>query len=41
MSSNVIGVDMGGTKILSAVIDVEGNILGTAKVPTKAGRGAV
>ena len=40
MSSNVIGVDMGGTKILSAVIDVEGNILGTAKVPTKAGRGA-
>lgn len=41
MSSNVIGVDMGGTKILSAVIDAEGNILGTAKMPTKAGRGAV
>ena len=41
MSSNVIGVDMGGTKILSAVIDAEGNILGTAKVPTKAGKGAV
>ena len=28
MSSNVVGVDMGGTKILSAVIDAEGNILG-------------
>ena len=40
MSTNVIGVDMGGTKILSAVIDAEGNILGTAKVSTKAGRGA-
>ena len=41
MGTNVIGVDMGGTKILSAVIDAEGNILGTAKVSTKAGRGAV
>ena len=40
MSTNVIGVDMGGTKILSAVIDAEGNILGTAKVPTKAKKGA-
>ncbi len=41
MGTNVIGVDMGGTKILSAVIDAEGNILGTAKVSTKAGRGAI
>ena len=39
MGTNVIGVDMGGTKILSAVIDAEGNILGTAKVPTKADEG--
>ena len=39
MSANVIGVDMGGTKILSAVIGPEGNILGIAKVPTKADRG--
>ena len=39
MSTNVVGVDMGGTKILSAVIDAEGNILGTAKVPTKADEG--
>ncbi|MDE0399033.1 MAG: ROK family glucokinase [Candidatus Poribacteria bacterium] len=39
MSTNVIGVDMGGTKILSAVIDAEGNILGTAKVSTKADAG--
>lgn len=39
MSTNVIGVDMGGTKILSAVIDAEGKILSTAKVPTKANKG--
>ena len=39
MSTNVVGVDMGGTKILSAVIDPEGNILSTAKVPTKADKG--
>ena len=39
MSTNVVGVDMGGTKILSAVIDAEGNILGTAKVSTKADEG--
>ena len=39
MSTNVIGVDMGGTKILSAVIDAEGKILSTAKVPTKADKG--
>ena len=36
MDSNVIGVDMGGTKILSAVVDAEGQILATAKVPTQA-----
>ncbi len=40
MRTNVIGVDMGGTKILSAVIDENGNILGTAKIPTKAEKGA-
>ncbi len=40
MSTNVVGVDMGGTKILSAVIDAEGNILGTAKLSTKAAEGA-
>lgn len=39
MSTNVVGVDMGGTKILSAVIDAEGNILSTAKIPTKADKG--
>ena len=39
MRSNVVGVDMGGTKILSAVIDAEGNILSTAKLPTKADAG--
>ncbi len=40
MGANVIGVDMGGTKILSAVIDPEGSILGTAKMSTKAEKGA-
>ncbi len=39
MSTNVVGVDMGGTKILSAVIDAEGNILETAKLSTKAAEG--
>ena len=36
MNTNVIGVDMGGTKILAAVVDGEGKILGTSKVPTQA-----
>lgn len=36
MSSNVVGVDMGGTKILAAVVDAEGNILSTSKIPTQA-----
>ena len=36
MDSNVIGVDMGGTKILSAVVNAAGNILATAKIPTQA-----
>ena len=36
MNTNVVGVDMGGTKILAAVVGVEGNILGTAKIPTNA-----
>ena len=36
MSSHVVGVDMGGTKILAAVVDAEGNILNTSKIPTQA-----
>lgn len=36
MDTNVIGVDMGGTKILAAVVDAEGQILATAKMPTQA-----
>lgn len=36
MDANVIGVDMGGTKILSAVVNASGNILATAKIPTQA-----
>ena len=39
MDSNVIAVDMGGTKILAAVVNAEGDILGTAKIPTKADKG--
>jgi glucokinase len=36
MNTSVVGVDMGGTKILAAVVDATGNILGTAKIPTEA-----
>ncbi len=38
MNSNVVGVDMGGTKTLAAVVDAEGNILSTAKIQTQAKR---
>ena len=40
MKTNVIGVDMGGTKILAAVVNAEGRILADAKIPTKADKGA-
>ena len=40
MNTNVIGVDMGGTKILAAVVNAEGRILASAKIPTKADKGA-
>ena len=40
MNTNVIGVDMGGTKILAAVVNAEGRILADAKIPTKADKGA-
>jgi len=40
MNTNVIGVDMGGTKILAAVVNAEGRILADAKIPTKAYKGA-
>ncbi len=40
MDGNVIGVDMGGTKILAAVVNAEGNILGRSKIPTKADKDA-
>lgn len=36
MDTNVIGVDMGGTKILAAVVDGKGHILATTKIPTQA-----
>jgi glucokinase len=38
--SPVIGVDLGGTKILAALVDSENHILGRAKVPTPARQGA-
>lgn len=34
----VLGVDLGGTKILSAVVDLEGNIISRAKKKTKSER---
>ena len=39
VSKPVIGVDMGGTKILAGVVSAEGKILGTAKRATKPGSG--
>ena len=35
----MLGVDLGGTKILAAVVDEQGRILGTAKRKTRAERG--
>jgi glucokinase len=35
----VVGMDMGGTKILAGVVDESGKILGTSKRPTKAHAG--
>jgi len=36
---HVIGVDLGGTKILSAVVSADGSILSRAKLPTGAAQG--
>jgi predicted NBD/HSP70 family sugar kinase len=33
-NSPVIGVDVGGTKILAALVDGDGNIVKTAKIST-------
>jgi glucokinase len=38
-ASKVLGIDLGGTKILAALVDPEGQILGEAKVKTKAEKG--
>lgn len=38
-SNHVVGVDLGGTKILAGVFDPKGELLGTTKVSTKAQRG--
>jgi len=37
--SYVVGVDLGGTKILTALADLEGNIIAKCKVPTEAKQG--
>ncbi len=34
-----IGIDLGGTKILAAVVDAQGDVLATAKKTTQAGKG--
>jgi glucokinase len=33
-ANRVIGVDLGGTKILAGVVDVDGNVMGTVEHPT-------
>ena len=35
----VVGMDLGGTKILAAVVDAEGNVVGEAKKKTRAKKG--
>lgn len=38
-SRYAIGIDLGGTKILTAVVDAQGNVLGTEKKATQAEKG--
>ena len=38
MSSHILGVDLGGTKVLAAVLDAEGRILARARAKTQAWR---
>jgi glucokinase len=38
-AENILGIDLGGTKILAALVDPEGQIIGEAKVKTKAEKG--
>ncbi|OPZ18969.1 MAG: Glucokinase [candidate division BRC1 bacterium ADurb.BinA364] len=38
MSDLFLGIDLGGTKVLSAVIDADGNVLGRGKKKTGSGR---
>lgn len=39
MNSHYIGVDLGGTKILTAIADKEGELISRSKLPTEADRG--
>ena len=38
MSSHILGIDLGGTKVLAAVLDAEGHILARARAKTQAWR---
>jgi glucokinase len=38
MSSHILGIDLGGTKVLAAVIDAQGNIVARARAKTQAWR---
>ncbi|MFY9572764.1 MAG: ROK family protein [Blastocatellia bacterium] len=38
MKSNILAIDLGGTKVLAAVLDVEGRILSRARAKTRAWR---
>jgi glucokinase len=38
MSSHILGIDLGGTKVLAAVLDAEGRILARARAKTQAWR---
>src|ERR1044071_5137350 len=40
MTSHILGIDLGGTKVMAAVFDAQGNILSRARAKTRAWRDA-
>ena len=40
LTSTTIGVDLGGTKVVAAILDMEGNILSSHKYPTNSEKGS-
>ena len=38
MSTHILGIDLGGTKVMAAVMDGEGNLTGRARTKTRGWR---